>query len=101
MNAAHGGAIFSIIDYLTSVAAISKSRNNLVSVSTKINVAYFSPVMKDENVYFLSECVKSGKRMSFSECWVYDKNHELAFRGHQSHACLDENFFDMDLDFED
>lgn len=98
MGYAHGGLIFTVLDFLTTSGAIASTKDHKISVSAEINVSYLQPVKAGEELYFLTECKKAGKRMAFSECWVYreaqEGEFELVCRGHQSHCILGQPFFD-------
>lgn len=92
MGAMHGGSIFAIMDYLTTVVTIGAHPNNHINVSAEINMSYHGAAMANTDIYIISEATKVGRRLAFSECKVYNENDEILYRGHQTHAVLDEKF---------
>lgn len=92
MGSLHGGAIFAIMDYVTTATTIAAHPNLHLNVSADINLSYHSGAIANSKIYLISEATKVGKRLAFSECSIYSDKMELLYRGHQTHAVLNEVF---------
>lgn len=92
MGSLHGGAIFAIMDYVTTATTIAAHPNYHINVSADINMSYHAGAFANTEVYLISEATKVGKRLAFSECKIFDTKGELLYRGHQTHAVLNEVF---------
>jgi uncharacterized protein (TIGR00369 family) len=93
MGVIHGGCIFTVMDYTTTVAAIAYEKDAKINVSSEINMSYMSAALAGSKIYLLNECTKAGKRLAF-ECKVYNDQNEILYRGHQTHAILEKVYLD-------
>lgn len=92
MGSLHGGAIFAVMDYITTATTIAAHPNLHLNVSADINMSYHIGAPSKSDIYLISEATKVGKRLAFSECSIYGEKQELLYRGHQTHAILNEVF---------
>ena len=63
----HGGAHATLFDFCTTMSIVLQSRRDfwqLLGVTRSLNVTYFRPVPKDEEVIIEVETVQIGKRLA-------------------------------------
>jgi acyl-coenzyme A thioesterase 13 len=82
MGVMHGGAVFSVMDIVTTMATIAAHPNTQITVSTEINMSYYGTAAANSEILMIGEATKIGKRLAFSEFWAYDDKDNLLYRGH-------------------
>ena len=88
------GALFTALDFWTTVVTISNDRDLRNGVSVDINVDYMAPLAQGEEYVIISEALKNGKTLSYSTCRGYDKEGEMVFQGQQTIAMVKQGFFE-------
>ena len=90
----HGGALASLIDIATTIAISGFDRKQRVHVSSDLNISFLSAAAVNADILILSDCIKIGKRLAFTECNIYDGDGEvLLSTGRHTKTFLDGKFY--------
>lgn len=88
----HGGAIATILDLSTTVAIMSLDHKNRANVSAELGMSFMSSAPVGEDIWILSQVDRVGKKVAFSQAWVYNKDRELLVAGRHLKSFLDHSY---------
>lgn len=74
----HGGALFSLADVISGIAAYTYG-NYVSTISGNMN--YISPAMNTKNVYCIANVVRQGKKVSVYDVKIINDNEEILETG--------------------
>ena len=92
-KSAHGGAIATLIDELTSMCITILDKKKRFAVSIKLDVAYIKACYENDVIFFLCKVQKAGRNVAYSTCEVFTENRIILYTG--SHI---KSFLEMGLE---
>lgn len=86
-NAVHGGIYYFLCDITATLAFSTMQQDNTFYVTHDINVSILSAVFEG-NLTARANVLKSGKRLGFVECRIYDDDNNLLAIGRVTKTVL-------------
>ena len=88
----HGGASSTIVDVSTTMAVMTLDMKQRASASADLSLCFVSEARVGSELYILSQVDRIGRRMAFTQCWVYNEQRELLVSARQTLAFLPLNW---------